>query len=61
MDSFEGFSLHVTVFIDPSNVEKYREHFKPAFDMIISQPECQYFEVFQSFEDPGQISWVENW
>lgn len=61
MTSPEGFSLHVTVWIDPANVDKYMKHFKPVYDIVISQPECQYFEVYQSFEDPGQLSWVENW
>lgn len=61
MASSEGFSLHVTVWIDPSNVDEFKKHMQPVYDMVISQPECEYFEIFQGTEDPGQLSWVENW
>ncbi|RAK98550.1 putative quinol monooxygenase [Aspergillus ibericus CBS 121593] len=26
-----------------------------------SSPECTFFEVYQSAEGPGTLSWVENW
>lgn len=56
-----GFSLHVNVYIDPSNVDKFLEHFKPVYEAVIAEPECRFFEVYQSLEDPGKLSWVENW
>lgn len=59
--SANGFSLHVTVYIAPEDVPKFMEAYKPVFDMVIGEPECVFFEVYQSPEDPGTISWVENW
>lgn len=56
-----GFSLHVTVYIDPANVEKFFEYFKPAYDAVIAEPELLFFEVYQSPTDPGTLRWVENW
>lgn len=60
-DSTERLSLHMTVYISPENVEKFWEAFKPLYDHVIAEPECTFFEVYQSAEDPGTISWVENW
>ncbi|KAK8877445.1 hypothetical protein PGQ11_002391 [Apiospora arundinis] len=59
--SANGFSLHVTVHIAPENVPKFLEAFKVVFDLTTQAPECAYFEVYQSPEDPGTLSWVENW
>ncbi|KAI8665327.1 ABM domain-containing protein [Fusarium sp. Ph1] len=47
MASNQGISLHVTVYVDPENVSKFLEHFKPVYD--------------KSPEDPGTLHWVENW
>ncbi|KAI1805192.1 hypothetical protein F4811DRAFT_236894 [Daldinia bambusicola] len=57
----KGFSLHVTVHIAPENVEKFLAAFKPVFDVVAAEPECLFFEVYKSPEDPGKLSWVENW
>lgn len=54
-------SLQVTVYIAPENVPKFFEHFKPVFDKVTAEKECTFFEVYQSQEDPGTLSWVENW
>lgn len=56
-----GFSLHVKIFIDPSNVDKFFELFKPVYEQVIAEPECRFFEVYQSPDEPGTLSWVENW
>ncbi|KAJ5161955.1 hypothetical protein N7492_007347 [Penicillium capsulatum] len=56
-----GFSLHVNIYIDPSNVDTFFEHFKPVYDKVIAEPECRFFEVYQAPDEPGQLSWVENW
>ena len=61
MEYEEGFSVHVTVHIDPSNVDKYFEYFRPAYDAVIAEPECTFFEVYQSAENPGELHWQENW
>ncbi|KAK0613995.1 hypothetical protein B0T14DRAFT_499363 [Immersiella caudata] len=56
-----GTSLHVTIYIAPESVDKFFEHFKPVYDRVIAEPKCRFFEVYQSSEDPGTISWVEDW
>ncbi|KAI1486599.1 hypothetical protein F5X96DRAFT_654284 [Biscogniauxia mediterranea] len=57
----EGMSLQVTVHVAPENVDKFLAAFKPVFDKVAAEPECMFFEVYRSPEEPGKISWVENW
>ncbi|KAI2470896.1 hypothetical protein F4781DRAFT_388703 [Annulohypoxylon bovei var. microspora] len=59
--SFHGTSVHVTVHIAPENVERFLAAFKEIFDLVVAEPECLFFEVYKSAEEPGRISWVENW
>ncbi|CAI7625717.1 unnamed protein product [Penicillium pancosmium] len=61
MASTPGLSLHVTVHIDPANVPRFFELFKPVYEAVIAEPECRFFEVYQSPTDPGTVRWVENW
>ncbi|QKX61756.1 uncharacterized protein TRUGW13939_08912 [Talaromyces rugulosus] len=56
-----GISLQVTVTIAPENVPKFFELFKPVYEKVIEEPECTFFEVYISPENPGVLSWVENW
>ncbi|KAL6406577.1 hypothetical protein AUP68_09376 [Ilyonectria robusta] len=60
MAAKSGFSLHVTIFIDPLNVAEFFKHFKLAYENVIVEPECTFFEVYQSPENPGELRWVEN-
>ena len=57
----DRFSLQVTVYFKPEDIPKFFEAFKPIFDEVSADPDCLYFEVFQDTEDPGKISWIENW
>jgi hypothetical protein len=57
----ESFSLHVRITIAPENVPAFLEALKPAYDAVIAEPECTFFEVYQSPEEPGVIKFVENW
>jgi quinol monooxygenase YgiN len=59
--SSSGLSLHVTVFIAEENVPKFFEAFLPAYEKVTAEPECTFFEVYQSLENLGELSWVENW
>ena len=59
--NIDGFSLHVTVYIDADNVSKFFEAMDTVFDKVSQEPELLYFEIFQDPENPGTISWVENW
>ncbi|KAI0902915.1 hypothetical protein F4823DRAFT_569219 [Ustulina deusta] len=56
-----GMSLHVTVYIAPENVGPFFAAFKPVFDKVVAEQECLFFEVYQSPQEPGKISWVEDW
>ncbi|KAL2837103.1 hypothetical protein BJY01DRAFT_251619 [Aspergillus pseudoustus] len=53
--------LQVTVYIAEENVPKFFEAFLPAYEKVTAEPECTFFEVYQSLENPGELSWVENW
>ncbi|KAF9893978.1 hypothetical protein FE257_008949 [Aspergillus nanangensis] len=54
-------SLQITVCIAEENIPKFFEYFKPVYDKVIAEPACTFFELYQSQENPGEISWVENW
>ncbi|KAF2450456.1 hypothetical protein P171DRAFT_468766 [Karstenula rhodostoma CBS 690.94] len=54
-------SLHVTFHVDPSNVAAILKALKPAYDAVIAEPECVFYEVYQSADTPGRIKFVENW
>jgi quinol monooxygenase YgiN len=59
--ALEQSSLHVDIWIDPSNLAKWFEEFQKTFDLVVAEPECTYFEVFQDPDEPGHLRWVENW
>jgi len=61
MASPHGISLQVTIHITPENVEKFFALIKPVYDLVIAERECRFFEIYQSQEDPGAVSWVEHW
>ena len=59
--AMEHISLHVSIWIAPSNVPKFLEMWDPVFKAVTSEPNCLYFEMFQDPDDPGHFTWVENW
>ncbi|KAI0534756.1 hypothetical protein GGR58DRAFT_505018 [Xylaria digitata] len=61
MSFTHGLSLHVTVYVAPENVDRFFAAFKPVFNRVIAEPECLFFEVYQSPQEPGKICWVEDW
>lgn len=56
-----GYSLHVTLHIDPAQLDAFFEAFKPAYDAVTAEPECIFFEMYQDPNVPGKIRLVENW
>lgn len=54
-------SLHVKITIAPENVDKFLGHFKSIYDIVSSEPECLFFEVYQNPDVPGEFKLVENW
>jgi quinol monooxygenase YgiN len=61
LPDIDGFSLHVTVFVAPENVDKLLAAFKPVFELVSAEEECIFFELYQDPASPGTLSWVENW
>ena len=61
MSSPLGFGLHVTIYIDAANLPKFFDYLKPVYEAVIAEPECRFFELYQSKEDPGTLPWVEDW
>ncbi|OAQ60544.1 antibiotic biosynthesis monooxygenase domain-containing protein [Pochonia chlamydosporia 170] len=56
-----GFSLHVNITIDPSNVDAFLAAFRPVYEAVVAEPDCSFFEVFYSLDEPGVFRFVENW
>jgi len=56
-----GFSLHVTVHVSPKDSEAFLAALKPVYDLVAAEPECTYFEVFHSKDEPGVFHWIENY
>ncbi|KAL2826948.1 hypothetical protein BJY01DRAFT_262150 [Aspergillus pseudoustus] len=61
MAAFHGTSIQMTAYLNPKDLPQFWELFGPVFQKVTAEPHCTFFEVYQSPEDPGTISWVENW
>ncbi len=59
--NIDGFGLHVTIHVDASNVDKFLDAMETIMKEVTQEPELLYMELFQDPENPGTISWVENW
>jgi quinol monooxygenase YgiN len=60
-DSTPSLSLHVSITVAPENVAAFFEALRPAYEGVIAEPECTFFQVFQNPEEPGVIKFVEDW
>lgn len=58
---FHGISVHVSITVAPSDIDAFLLALKPVYDAVTAEPECTYFEVFHSLEEPGAFRFVENW
>lgn len=56
-----AFTLQVKVAIDPKDRDTFVKHFKIAYDIVIAEPECAYFFVGESIQEPGVFHWTEGW
>ncbi|KUJ15081.1 uncharacterized protein LY89DRAFT_751786 [Mollisia scopiformis] len=54
-------TLFVTIQVDPSNIEKFKEAHRPVWKACSEEPECLLFDVFQDPESPGRFRFVEVW
>jgi len=53
--------LHVTIKIDPSKTQPYLEALRPAYECVVHEPECVFFDMFHSDDEPGLFRFVEGW
>ncbi|RDW83539.1 putative quinol monooxygenase [Aspergillus mulundensis] len=56
-----GISVHITVHIRAEEIPAFLHAFRSTFDAVANEPECTLFQVYQSPQNPGEISWVEHW
>jgi quinol monooxygenase YgiN len=56
-----AFTLQVRVTIDPKHRDIFIKHFKTAYDIVTAEPECAYFFVGESIQEPGSFHWTEGW
>ncbi|KAF1993400.1 hypothetical protein P154DRAFT_527776 [Amniculicola lignicola CBS 123094] len=54
-------SLHVKVTVAPENREIFLAEFKKVYDLVVLEPECTFFELYENKDEPGAFKWVENW
>ncbi|KAK5102483.1 hypothetical protein LTR70_000339 [Exophiala xenobiotica] len=54
-------TLFVTFHVQPSRIEEWKTAHRPVWAACAAEPECIYFDVFQSAEKPGQFRLVEVW
>ncbi|KAF1954591.1 hypothetical protein CC80DRAFT_493718 [Byssothecium circinans] len=59
--STSSFSLHVTYYINPAKADDFLAALRPAYEGVIAEPECIFFEVYTSRNEPGTFKLVENW
>ncbi|KAE8375361.1 hypothetical protein BDV26DRAFT_295102 [Aspergillus bertholletiae] len=57
----DSLSLQVTIHLNHEDLPKFWAAFQPAYEAVIAEPECTFFEVYEDPNAPGTLSWVENW
>lgn len=55
------FHLSVKIRILPEQVDEFFKLFRPAYELVVAEPECRYFVVGQDPQTPGAIWWCEGW
>ncbi|TID22843.1 putative C6 finger domain-containing protein [Venturia nashicola] len=61
LPDIDSFSLHLTVYVAPENVDKLLKAMEPVFDHVSAEEGCTFFELYQDPASPGTLSWIENW
>lgn len=57
----KSLTLFITLHVAPDNVEKLFEAHRPIWASVAAEPECLFFDVFRSMEEPGKVRFVEVW
>lgn len=56
-----GFSLVITVTIQPDKYDEWLRHSWEAFKRVTAEPDCLSFEMFSVPGEPNKVKWVETW
>lgn len=56
-----SFSAHVTFTVALKDAETFLRFAKSAYDAIITEPDCVFFEIFQHPDNPGEFKFIETW
>lgn len=56
-----GFSLIVTVTIQPDKYDEWLRHSWETFKLVTAEPDCLSFEMFSVPGEPNKVKWVESW
>lgn len=56
-----GFTLIVTVTIQPDKYDEWLRHSWTAFKHVTAEPDCLSFEMFTVPGDANKVKWVESW
>jgi quinol monooxygenase YgiN len=54
-------TLHVTIRIDPANIEPFLKALRPCWTACLQEPECIFFDVYHDPSEPGTFRFVETW
>ncbi|KAK5446566.1 hypothetical protein LTS15_009498 [Exophiala xenobiotica] len=54
-------TLHVTIRIDPANIEPFLKALRPCWTACCQEPECIFFDVYHDPSEPGTFRFVETW
>ena len=60
-EEIDGFSLIVTVTVQPDKYDEWLKHSWTAFKQVTSEPDCLSFEMFSVPGEPNKFKWVESW
>lgn len=59
--SSELLMVHVRIQVDPSNETEFFKHLKRCYENVSAEPECTFFEITKSQDEPGVYRLVEGW
>ena len=54
-------TLFVTITVHPKDHDEFLKALRPCWQGCIQEPECIYFDVFHSSDNPGTFRFVEVW
>lgn len=55
------FIFQKRVTFKPEDRATFLKYFMPVYDKVIAEPECAYFFVGESIQEPGVYQWTEGW